>query len=89
MLMRNIQVTEYLHLQQFKKGTVGYLGMETIPKKTSYLVPSLTLMEDVPDNEHVTERISYLLKQRAGSTGAMATMYKMYVHQFCEGTVQQ
>jgi hypothetical protein len=63
--------------------------MESIPRKTSYLVPSLTLVEEVPEDEHPTERISYLLKQRAGSTGATATTYKVYVHRFCEGTVQQ
>jgi len=54
-----------------------------------YLVPSLTLVEEVPDDEHTTETISYLLKQRDNSTGAMAEKYKMYVHCFCEGTLQQ
>ena len=54
-----------------------------------YLVPSLTLVEDVTDDEHATEGISYLLKQKASSLGATATTYKMYVHWFCEGTVQQ
>jgi len=63
--------------------------MEPIPRKPAFLTPSLTLVEEVPDDLHATERISYLLKQRAGATGSTATTYKMYVHRFCEGTVQQ
>ena len=63
--------------------------METVPKKTSYLRPPLPLVEEAPDDEHATERISYLLKQQAGQTAAKATTYKMYVHRFCKGTVQQ
>jgi hypothetical protein len=63
--------------------------MENVPKKMSYLVPSLTLVEEVPEDAHSTEGISYLLKQRANSTAASATTYKMYVHRFDEGTVQQ
>jgi hypothetical protein len=65
--------------------------METIPRKMSYLVPSLTLVEEVLEDAHSTEGISYLLKQRANSTVAAtsATTYKMHVHRFDEGTVQQ
>jgi hypothetical protein len=39
----------------------------------SYLVPSLTLVEEVPEDANSTEGISYLLKQRANSTAANAT----------------
>jgi hypothetical protein len=63
--------------------------MEPIPRKMSYLVPSLTLVEEVPEDANSTEGISYLLKQRANSTAATATTYKMHVHRFDEGTVQQ
>ena len=83
-------MTEYLRNKQLKKeGSLENLGMEPIPRKPAFLTPSLTLVEEVPDDLHATERISYLLKQRAGATGSTATTYKMYVHRFCEGTVQQ
>ncbi len=82
-------MTEYLRLRQLKTGDLGYLGMEAIPMKTSYLVPLLMLVEEVPDDAHPMEGISYLLKQRAGSTAATATTYNMYVYWFYEGTVQQ
>jgi hypothetical protein len=60
-----------------------------VPKKTQYLVPSLQLVEETPDESSPSEKISYLLKQRAGSTGTNAPTYKMYVHRFQEGTVQE
>jgi hypothetical protein len=63
--------------------------MEAIPKKMSYLVPSLTLVEEEPEDTHPTEGISFMLKQRANSTAASATTYKMRVQRFDEGTVQQ
>ncbi len=82
-------MNEYLRLQRLSTGDLGYHGMEAIPKKTSYLVPSLTLVEEVPDDSHPTEAISYLLKQRANSTSTASPTYKMYVRRFCEGTVQE
>ena len=89
-LTRKIQVTEYLRLQQLSTGDLGYLGMETtIPKKTSYLNPSLTLVEDVPDATKKSEGITSVLKQRANATAATAATYKMTVQRFDEGTVQE
>ena len=63
--------------------------METIPRKTSYLTPSLTLVEEVPEDTKKAEGISYVLKQRANSTATNAATYKMVVQRFDEGTVQQ
>ena len=72
-LTRKIQVTEYLRLQQLSTGDLGYLGMETtIPKKTSYLNPSLTLVEDVPDATKKSKGITFVLKQRANATSTTA-----------------
>jgi hypothetical protein len=91
--VRQIQVTEYLRKQQLKlnTGELGYLGMDPVPKKMSYLVPSLTLVEEVPEDTHPTEGISFQLKQRANSTAAptSATTYKIVLHRFDEGTVAQ
>ena len=70
-------------------GDLGYLGMETIPRKPSYLVPSLTLVEEVPEESKKGEGISYVLKQRANATAANAATYKMVVQRFDEGTVSQ
>ena len=81
-LVRKIQVKEYLRLQRLTTGDLGYLGMESIPKKTSYLVPSLTLVEETPDDSHPTDTISYLLKQRVNSTSTASPTYKMYVCRF-------
>ena len=86
-LSRKIQVTEYLRLRQLTTGDLGYLGMETIPRKTSYLTPSLTLVEEVPEDTKKAEGISYVLKQRANSTATNAATYKMVVQRFDEGTV--
>ncbi len=55
----------------------------------SYLTPSLTLVEEVPETTPATENISYMLKQRANSTAASPTTYKMYLRRFNEGTVEQ
>ena len=76
---------------KYEKGELGYLGMETIPKKASYLVPSLPLVEDVLDDKNPTESICYQLKQHASSTGTAtaSTTYKFYVKRFNEGTVHQ
>jgi hypothetical protein len=63
--------------------------METIPRKTSYLTPLLTLVEEVPEDTKKAEGISYVLKQRANSTANNAATYKMVVQRFNEGTVQQ
>jgi hypothetical protein len=91
--VRKIQVTEYLRERQLKlnTGDLGYLGMDPVPKKMSYLVPSLTLVEEVPEDTHPTEGISFQLKQRANSTAAptSATTYKIVLHRFDEGTVAQ
>lgn len=61
-----------------------------IPKKTSYLVPSLTLVEEEQDDDvkTSTESISYILKQKAGATGSTASTYKIYVKRFDENSVQ-
>jgi hypothetical protein len=92
-LTRKIQVTESLRKKalKFGKGELGYLGMEAIPKKPAYLVPSLPLVEDVLDDKNPTESICYQLKQRASSTGTAtaSTTYKFYVKRFNEGTVHQ
>jgi hypothetical protein len=82
-------VSEYLRLRQLSTGDLGYLGMEAIPKKMSYLTPSLTLVEEVPETTPATENISYMLKQRANATAASPTTYKMYLRRFNEGTVEQ
>mgnify|MGYP000040298542 CR=1 FL=1 len=92
-LTRKIQVTENLRKKALKygKGELGYLGMDNIPKKPAYLVPSLPLVEDVLDDKNPTESICYQLKQRASSTGTAtaSTTYKFYVKRFNEGTVHQ
>ncbi len=92
-LTRKIQSTENLRIKTLDngKGELGYLGMEAIPKKASYLIPSLPLVEDVPDDKNPTESICYQLKQRASSTGTAtaATTYKFYVKRFNEGTVHE
>jgi hypothetical protein len=82
LLKRKIEVTAYLQLKKLGQGSLGYIGMDNpIPKKTSYLVPSLTLVEEEQDDDvkTSTESISYILKQKAGATGSTASTYKIYV----------
>jgi hypothetical protein len=69
---------------------LGYIGMNhTIPKKTTFLVPPLSLVEEPKDkdeNPKATNVIEFVLKQRAGSTSTAPT-YKQKVMRFCKGTV--
>ena len=82
-------MTEYRRQRDKNAGELGFIGMDTVPKKTQYLVPSMQLLQEKPDESSPSDKISYLLKQRAGSTGANQTTYKMQVHRFSEGTVQE
>ena len=82
-------MSEYLRLLQLSTCDLGYLGMEAIPQKMSYLTPSLTLVEEVPEDTKKLEGISNLLKQRANSTAASPMTYKMYLRCFNKGTVEQ
>ena len=69
---------------------MGYHGMETVvPRKTNYMEPLLTLVEEEQDDDvkTSTESISYILKQKAGATGSTASTYKIYVKRFDENSV--
>jgi hypothetical protein len=64
---------------------------ERIPKKATFLVPSLPLVEEPKDKEEkpkATDLIEFILKQRAGSTSSAPT-YKLKVSRFCEGAVSE
>ena len=62
--------------------------MEAIPRKSQYLTAILPLVEEKPDDEHATERISFQLKMRAGTAASSAT-YNISVCRFNEGSVHQ
>jgi hypothetical protein len=64
---------------------------ERIPKKATFLVPSLPLVEEPKYKEEkpkATDLIEFILKQRAGSTSSAPT-YKLKVSRFCEGAVSE
>jgi hypothetical protein len=64
---------------------------DTIPKKTTFLVPPLPLVEEPKDKDEkpkATNVIKFMLKQQAGST-ATAPTYKLNVTRFCKGTVSE
>jgi hypothetical protein len=71
---------------------LGYIGMnDTIPKKATFLIPPLPLVEEPKDKEEkpkATNLIEFILKQRAGSTSSVPT-YKLNVSRFCEGTISE
>jgi hypothetical protein len=69
---------------------LGWLGeMDTIPRKTSFLIPPLPLIEDEEaENAKTTDIIEFTLKQKAGSSSTGST-YKLKVNRFCEGTVSE
>jgi hypothetical protein len=63
----------------------------TIPKKATFLVPPLPLVEEPKDKDEkpkATDLIEFILKQQAGSTSSAPT-YKLKVSRFCEGTVSE
>jgi hypothetical protein len=62
---------------------------DTIPKKATFLVLPLPLVEEPKDKDKkpkATNLIEFILKQRAGSTSSAPT-YKLKVSRFCKGTV--
>jgi hypothetical protein len=69
---------------------LGYIKMnDMIPKKTTFLVPPLPLVEGAKDKDEkpkAMDVIKFVLKQRAGST-TTAPNYKLKVTRFFEGTV--
>ena len=69
---------------------LGWLGeMDTIPRKTSFLIPPLPLIEDEEaENAKTTDIIEFTLKQKAGSSSTGST-YKLKVNRFCEETVSE
>jgi hypothetical protein len=71
---------------------LGYFDMnDTIPKKATFLIPPLPLIEETKDKDEkpkATDVIEFLLKQRAGSSAKSPT-YKLKVTRFCEGTVSE
>jgi hypothetical protein len=74
-------------------GDLGYyIGMnDGIPKKTTFLVLPLPLVEEAKDKDEkskATKVIKVLLKQGAGNT-ATAPTYKLKVTRFCKGTVAE
>jgi hypothetical protein len=79
-LSRQIQVQDYRNLNLIESEDLGYIGMnDTIPKKTTFLVPPLPLVEEAKDKDEkwkATNIIKSVLKQRAGST-ATAPTYKL------------
>jgi hypothetical protein len=56
---------------------LGYIEMNNmIPKKTTFLVPPLPLVEEPKDKDEkpeATNIIKFVLKQRAGSTASYST----------------
>ena len=62
--------------------------MESIPKKHTYLVPAMTLIEETVDKDTTRDVIEFLVKQKAGS-GSTAPAYKLKVARFNEGTVEE
>jgi hypothetical protein len=71
---------------------LGYIGMnDMIPKKVTFLVPPLPLVEepkDKNDKPKATDVIKFILKQQAGSNSTAPT-YKLKSTRFCEGTVAE
>jgi hypothetical protein len=64
---------------------------DTIPKKATFLVPPLPLVEEPKDKDEklkATDLIEFILKQRAGSTSSAPT-YKLNISRFCKGTVSE
>jgi hypothetical protein len=64
---------------------------DMIPKKTTFLVPPLPLVEGGKDKDQkpkATNVIQYVLEKRAGSTTTAPT-YKVEVTSFCKGTVAE
>jgi hypothetical protein len=63
--------------------------MDTIPRKTLFLIPPLPLIEDEEaEKAKTTDIIEFTLKQRAGSSATGST-YKLKVTRFCKGTVSE
>ena len=92
-LSRSIRVTDYRNSRIRESEDLGFYETtsnmsETIPRKSSYLHPPLSLSEDVVEKPKTTDLIEFILKQRAGST-ATAPSYKIKVARFCEGTVAE
>ena len=64
---------------------------DIIPKRMTFLVLPLSLVEEPKDREEkpkATDLIEFILKQPAGSTPSAPT-YKLKVSRFCEGTVSE
>ena len=72
-----------------KSEHLGWYDMDdSIPKKSSYLVPVLPLVETT-ELDNTVGTIEFNVKQRAGTTGTTAATYKMKVQRFCEGNVEE
>ena len=88
-LTRQIRIREFRSQKNQESRHPGYLNMnETIPRKASFLVPPMPLVGPPDDRETATDVIEFTLKQKAGSAKAADSTYKLKVHRFNEGTVQ-
>jgi hypothetical protein len=61
--------------------------MESIPRKPTYLIPAMALIEETVDKEANRDVIEFLVKQQAGSA-ATAPSYKRRVQDLTKGQLK-